>query len=66
MCEVWKWIIIATLAPLLIIRLWDAPWLAGDKKWLDWLVRIGGYQRYWWLGVAVLTFATVVYGAHCR
>ena len=65
MCEIWKWIIITTLIPLVAVRLWHLALIkagAGQR----WLIRLGPYQRLWWLGVFVLIVAVIVYGAHCN
>jgi hypothetical protein len=65
LCEVWKWIIIGTLVPLLLVRIWHLPFF-GAEKWVAWLGRVARYQRLWWFGCGVLVFSVIVYAAHCR
>jgi hypothetical protein len=67
-CEIWKWIIIATAVPL------GVTWFFGEPITYLWFIdpnifprlRRIPYSRAWWTGVAVLLIASATYGLHCR
>jgi hypothetical protein len=70
MCEVWKWIIIGTAIPLVGLSFWTFPlwgWYTQRQmnRGLERTARLLAYQRFIWLGMLIVTFATVVYLIHC-
>jgi hypothetical protein len=73
-CEVWRWIIIVTVVPVLLFRLSDFPfvlfrgakWQFGGARWQMWFDWVNRHMRQWWFAVGVLIFATIIYGVHCR
>jgi hypothetical protein len=74
MCEVWKWIMIVTAVPVVLVFLSDVPflwsgrgqWAIGGARWQAWLGWVHRHLRLYWFAVGVLVLATTVYAAHCR
>jgi hypothetical protein len=64
MCEVWKWLMIATLIPLVIGNLLTSPPFS-IKTSIRRGMRFLPYRRFVWLDMAVFFVALVVYLIHC-
>jgi hypothetical protein len=70
MCEVWRWILISTGVPLVVVSFWDWPmWYIGTtrqrERMYDRTARLIPYRRFVYLAILVFVVATVVYLVHC-
>lgn len=69
MCDVWKWLIIVTAVPLVLLRLYVLPpfiWMPGGKRTEEKVQKMRPYLRLWGLAAVVLIFAVVIYAIHCN
>ena len=66
-CEAWKWTVIVTLAPLVVLRLWwmlPRYWFNADEN-LNFARKAQPFLRDLALLALVLIVAVFVYAGHC-
>jgi hypothetical protein len=64
-CEVWKWIAVATAIPVAAVLVVDATKWRDEptRRWVEWWAP---RLRFWWLAVFVLFFSASIYVVHCE